>query len=272
MKSPNDPRGHREIVRSASDSSKSVAGASSNRQAETKSAVGSQKGNRKKSAPVNSNPIMIGATGGPEDSADQLNNSTGDPSVEELFLDVILQRHVRRLLSAGRLKDLGYLGAHFDCPLVAWLGRERMRAARVDDFVSATRRIHAEFNWPYPSVNHLTPYGSTTTNRRLSSSSARGVSLEEKLQALEVDVTPSVVPVTAPYLGALKQQQQLDSGYLSNASNGTPVVNGAGAAINKMPPVGNGGGLLLQMVEAQLKPHTQSSKSFLNLLVIFFLV
>lgn len=258
MKSPNDPRGHREIVRSASDSSKSVVGASGNRQAETKSAVGSQKGNRKKSAPVNSNPITIGATGGQEESSDQLNTSTGDPSVEELFLDVILQRHVRRLLSAGRLKDLGYLGAHFDCPLVAWLGRERMRAARVDDFVSATRRIHAEFNWPYPSVNHLTPYGSATTNRRLSSSSGRGVSLEEKLQALEVDVTPSV-PVTAPYLGALKQQQQLDSGYLSNASNGTPVVNGAGAAINKMPPVGNGGGLLLQMVEAQLKPHTQSS-------------
>ena len=49
----------------------------------------------------------------------------------QVFLDVILQRHARRLLSAGRLRDLGHLSAHLlDGPLSAWIGRERHRAAR----------------------------------------------------------------------------------------------------------------------------------------------
>ena len=83
-------------------------------------------------------------------------------------------------------------------------------------------------------------------------------SLEEKLQALEVDVmSPSSLP-QPPYM-ALRQQQQVDSGYLSQASNGqSPAINGS----NKMPlAAGINSGLLLQTVEAQLKPHTQTSKN-----------
>lgn len=33
---------------------------------------------------------------------------------------------------------------------MAWLGRERDRAARVDDFVKALKQLHEDFSWPYP--------------------------------------------------------------------------------------------------------------------------
>ncbi|KAJ8935417.1 hypothetical protein NQ314_012836, partial [Rhamnusium bicolor] len=50
-----------------------------------------------------------------------------------------------RLLSSRRLTDLGYFAAHLDFHLVAWLGKERDRAARVDDFVKALKQVHEDF-------------------------------------------------------------------------------------------------------------------------------
>ena len=152
------------------------------------------------------------------------------------------------MLFIGRLKDLGYLAAHFDCPLVSWLGRERMRAARIDDFVSATRRLHADFDWPYPVALAVPPIG-----RKLSR-----VSLEEKLQALEVDVTPSL-PGFPPSLR--QQPAAADSGYLSLGNGDLAHPSGlSNSYIPATSPIQNGaklpgGGLLLQTVEAQLKPH-----------------
>lgn len=78
-------------------------------------------------------------------------------------MDVILQKHARRLLSARRLVDLGYFAAHLDFHLVAWLVKERERAAIVDDFVKALKQLHEDFNWPYPTpsviVNKLNNSG-----------------------------------------------------------------------------------------------------------------
>jgi len=79
-------------------------------------------------------------------------------SAEEFFIDVILQRHARRLLSAHRLTDLGHFAAHLDFHLVAWLGRERDRVARVDDFVAALKQLHLDFVWPYPVLCHPVSY------------------------------------------------------------------------------------------------------------------
>lgn len=208
---------HREIVRSISDTGKNFSTPVNKETVNSTTAAKSSA--RKKSAPVNSNPITISAESDP-----------ADPSLEELFMDIILQRHVRRLLSAGRLRDLGYLAAHFDCPLVSWLSRERTRAARVDDFVSAIRRLHADFAWPFPVIQ---------PGRKLSS---RSVSLEEKLQALEVDVS------LAPPLNNLAP---------SNPPNEFPhIING------QLPHSPVNGGLLLQTVEAQLKPHLLTRKKF----------
>lgn len=79
-------------------------------------------------------------------------------SAEEFFIDVILQRQARRLLSAHRLTDLGHFAAHLDFHLVAWLGRERDRVARVDDFVAALKQLHIDFVWPYPELCHPVSY------------------------------------------------------------------------------------------------------------------
>ena len=65
---------------------------------------------------------------------------------------MILQRHARRLLSSRHLTHLGYFAAHLDFHLVAWLGRERDRVARVDDFVAALKQLHMDFTWPYPAL------------------------------------------------------------------------------------------------------------------------
>lgn len=74
------------------------------------------------------------------------------PTAEEFFIDVILQKHARRLLSSQHLIDLGYFAAHLDFHLVTWLAKERDRAAKVDDFVAAFKKLHYDFEWPYPSV------------------------------------------------------------------------------------------------------------------------
>lgn len=98
MKSPStDNTGHhREIARSISDSSKNYSTPPTGKDGANPSTAKAPV--RKKSAPVNSHPITISS-----------DNDCTDPTLEELFMDLILQRHVRRLLSAGRLRDLGYL-------------------------------------------------------------------------------------------------------------------------------------------------------------------
>jgi hypothetical protein len=54
--------------------------------------------------------------------------------------------------------DLGHFAAHLDFHLVAWLGRERDRVARVDDFVAALKQLHFDFVWPYPVLCHPVSY------------------------------------------------------------------------------------------------------------------
>ncbi|XP_034939930.1 guanine nucleotide exchange factor subunit Rich [Chelonus insularis] len=76
-----------------------------------------------------------------------------EASAEEFFIDVILQRHARRLLTARRLADLGHFAAKLDFHLVTWLGRERERAARIDDFAVALKAVHEDFCFPYPTVS-----------------------------------------------------------------------------------------------------------------------
>ena len=73
-----------------------------------------------------------------------------EQSAEEFFIDVILQRHARKLLSNGRLFELGTFAAQLDFHMVSWLKKESLRAARVDNFVQALKRLHSDFQWPYP--------------------------------------------------------------------------------------------------------------------------
>ena len=71
----------------------------------------------------------------PPSSAPKSGEALG--SVEEYFVDVILNRHARKLLAAMRLRDLGLCSAYLDFKLQAWLTKER---------------------WVLGSVNHFTPH------------------------------------------------------------------------------------------------------------------
>ena len=49
-----------------------------------------------------------------------------------------------------RLFDLGTFAAQLDFHMVTWLKREALRAARVDSFVPALKKVHTDFSWPFP--------------------------------------------------------------------------------------------------------------------------
>ena len=88
-------------------------------------------------------------------SAKDQSFSSGDNSygnAEEFYIDVILQRHARKLLTKCCLRDLGTFAAQLDFHMVSWLTKESNRAARVDSFVNALKRIHSDFGWPFPIV------------------------------------------------------------------------------------------------------------------------
>ncbi|GAB0091940.1 hypothetical protein DMENIID0001_068610 [Sergentomyia squamirostris] len=74
-------------------------------------------------------------------------------TAEDFFIDVILQRHARRLLQERKLEELGYMSAALDFHLVGWLSREKDRAARIEDFVAALKQLHEDLEWPKPSLD-----------------------------------------------------------------------------------------------------------------------
>ncbi|CAB3257177.1 unnamed protein product [Arctia plantaginis] len=89
-------------------------------------------------------------------------------TAEEFFIDMMIQRHARLLLSTARLYALGKMAAALDVHLVAWLAGERERAARIDCAVLCVKKLHEDFAWPYPVVNEAEHYlqrkGSTVTS------------------------------------------------------------------------------------------------------------
>lgn len=83
-------------------------------------------------------------------------------SAENMYIDMMLWRHARRLLEQIRLKDLGCFSAQLGFELIGWLTRERTRVARIVDFVSALKCLHNDFLWPFPVL----PAGSPLKNGR----------------------------------------------------------------------------------------------------------
>ncbi|XP_078426702.1 guanine nucleotide exchange factor subunit RIC1 isoform X1 [Cetorhinus maximus] len=73
-------------------------------------------------------------------------------STENMYIDEMLWRHARRLLEEMRLKDLSSFAAQLGFELIGWLGKERTRVARVEDFVKALKRLHNDFLWPFPVI------------------------------------------------------------------------------------------------------------------------
>lgn len=79
-----------------------------------------------------------------------------EPTAEEVYIDMILSRHARKLLASNQLRTLGAFAAHLDdFHLVSWLKRERVRSAKVEDFVVALKDIHQQFQWPLPILSPM---------------------------------------------------------------------------------------------------------------------
>ena len=56
-------------------------------------------------------------------------------SKEEFFIELILSRHARKLLSNKCLKDLGLFAAHLEFNLSQWMSRERSALPLSDAFL-----------------------------------------------------------------------------------------------------------------------------------------
>lgn len=77
-----------------------------------------------------------------------------EPTAEQVYIDLILSRHARKLLESNQIRTLGYFAANMeDFQFVSWLKRERVRAGKVEDFVSALRETHTQFEWPMPVLS-----------------------------------------------------------------------------------------------------------------------
>uniref|UniRef100_A0A803TEM0 Guanine nucleotide exchange factor subunit RIC1 n=1 Tax=Anolis carolinensis TaxID=28377 RepID=A0A803TEM0_ANOCA len=133
---------------------------------------------------------------------------------ENMYIDMMLWRHARRLLEEIRLKDLGCFAAQLGFELIGWLCKERTRAARVDDFVTALKKLHNDFLWPFPvipvcSINSPLKNGKYRTvigEQLLKSQSA------DSFLNMEVDTGIPNVPRSHSWLGAIgSSQREMDA-------------------------------------------------------------
>ncbi|XP_023656985.2 guanine nucleotide exchange factor subunit RIC1-like [Paramormyrops kingsleyae] len=122
-------------------------------------------------------------------------HSKGCGSTESVYITLILERHARRLLEEVRLKDLGCFSAHLGFELIGWLCRERSRAARLDNFVEAIKRLHQDFLWPFPiSIDCSVQASLLNDSYRIGQSSQLQKSeSENSLRNIQVDTVPPAV-------------------------------------------------------------------------------
>ncbi|NXG92720.1 RIC1 protein, partial [Stercorarius parasiticus] len=133
---------------------------------------------------------------------------------ENMYIDMMLWRHARRLLEEIKLKDLGCFAAQLGFELIGWLCKERTRAARVEDFVFALKKLHKDFLWPFPvipasSVNSPFKNGKYKTamgEQLLKSQSA------DTFVNIEMDTGVSNTPRSRSWLGTIgSSQRELDT-------------------------------------------------------------
>ncbi|NXH37696.1 RIC1 protein, partial [Dicaeum eximium] len=129
---------------------------------------------------------------------------------ENMYIDMMLWRHARRLLEEIKLKDLGCFAAQLGFELIGWLCKERARAARVEDFVCALKKLHKDFLWPFPvipasSINSPFKNGKYKTavgEQLLKSQSA------DTFVNMEMDTGISNTPRSRSWLGTISSSQR----------------------------------------------------------------
>ncbi|XP_008919882.2 RAB6A-GEF complex partner protein 1 isoform X6 [Manacus vitellinus] len=133
---------------------------------------------------------------------------------ENMYIDMMLWRHARRLLEEIKLKDLGCFAAQLGFELIGWLCKERARAAHVEDFVLALKKLHKDFLWPFPvipasSINSPFKNGKYKTaigEQLLKSQSA------DTFVNMEMDTGVSNTPRSRSWLGTVScSQREIDT-------------------------------------------------------------
>ncbi|XP_060791555.1 guanine nucleotide exchange factor subunit RIC1 [Neoarius graeffei] len=144
-------------------------------------------------------------------------------SAENMYIDMMLWRHARRLLEQIRLKDLGCFSAQLGFELIGWLTRERTRVARIVNFVAALKCLHNDFLWPFPVL----PAGSPLKNGRcravLSTRLLKSQSNDSLLNS-DMDTAPPPITTNHSWLDGLgAEPKEIDSA----SSHGAPQTQEA---------------------------------------------
>eukprot|EP00123_Amoebidium_parasiticum_P011332 comp20653_c0_seq1/m.26793 comp20653_c0_seq1/g.26793 ORF comp20653_c0_seq1/g.26793 comp20653_c0_seq1/m.26793 type:complete len:1202 (-) comp20653_c0_seq1:441-4046(-) len=79
---------------------------------------------------------------------DTLDNS------EKFYVDLLLSRYARKLLTKGRIRALALFSLNLSFPLKKWLLKEKNRAARVEDYEATFKMLHQQFEWAPPEARH----------------------------------------------------------------------------------------------------------------------
>ncbi|XP_070780927.1 guanine nucleotide exchange factor subunit RIC1 [Enoplosus armatus] len=150
---------------------------------------------------------------------------------ENMYIDMMLWRHARHLLEQIRLRDLGCFSAQLGFELISWLCRERNRVARVEDFVSALKRLHKDFLWPFPVI----PVGSLSSplkNGRcrtvLSTRLLKSQSADSLLNSDMDTAPPQAAPGSHTWLDGLGQRtKDMDTASSAHSNQHSPQTHDA---------------------------------------------
>ncbi|KAM9306552.1 guanine nucleotide exchange factor subunit RIC1 [Pholidichthys leucotaenia] len=150
---------------------------------------------------------------------------------ENMYIDMMLWRHARHLLEQVRLRDLGCFSAQLGFELISWLCRERNRVARVEDFVSALKKLHKDFLWPFPVI----PVGSLSSplkNGRcrpvLSTRLLKSQSADSLLNS-DMDTTPpQAAPTNHSWMDGIRQgAKDVDTASSAHSNHTSPQTHDA---------------------------------------------
>ncbi|MEQ2178477.1 hypothetical protein GOODEAATRI_014412 [Goodea atripinnis] len=150
---------------------------------------------------------------------------------ENMYIDMMLWRHARHLLEQVRLRDFGCFSAQLGFELIGWLCRERNRVARVDDFVSALKKLHKDFLWPFPVI----PVGSLSSplkNGRcrsvLSTQLLKSQSADSLLNSDMDTALPSTATTNHTWMDGLGQStKDMDTASSAHSNQNSPQTHDA---------------------------------------------
>uniref|UniRef100_A0AAQ6AHS9 Protein RIC1 homolog n=1 Tax=Amphiprion ocellaris TaxID=80972 RepID=A0AAQ6AHS9_AMPOC len=150
---------------------------------------------------------------------------------ENMYIDMMLWRHARHLLEQVRLRDLGCFSAQLGFELIGWLCRERNRVARVEDFVTALKRLHKDFLWPFPVI----PVGSLSSplkNGRcrtvLSTRLLKSQSADSLLNSDMDTASPPTAPTNHTWMDGLGQRaKDMDTASSAHSNQHSPQTHDA---------------------------------------------